>query len=345
MLLKLFDTLFIFIDHCKQQLAEITMLYLNENDIQSLQPTWLHSIDTIEYAIKVMSQEDYAQPVKPYLRYRYPENRIIAMPAFLGGRFDVAGIKWISSFPSNINKDLPRAHSTLILNDANTGKPLAILNSGLLSGIRTAAVSGVVASQFIKRFNKPVYNIGMTGFGPIGKLHLAMLSELLDGMIGECKIYDVRIPPSKRESLCFVDSWEKAYEDADIFITCTASKERYINKPPKKGSLQLNISLRDYNPKIINDCAHIIVDNWEEVCRENTDIEKAHIDYGLTQLQTKSLIDLVINQYFDRIDEAQFTQNEYLMFNPMGMAIFDLAIAWDFFNRALENQMGICLKD
>ena len=55
--------------------------------------------------------------------------RINAMPGYIGGEYDMAGIKWIGSGPQNYKKGLPRASVTVILNDPDTKLPLCISNS------------------------------------------------------------------------------------------------------------------------------------------------------------------------------------------------------------------------
>ena len=74
-------------------------------------------------------------------------------------------------------------------------------------------------------------------------------------------------------SSVIIDScWERAFK-SEVYITCTVSKRRYINKAPVRGSLHMNISLRDYHPDFIRYVDRMVVDDWNDVCRENTDIE------------------------------------------------------------------------
>ncbi|WP_244226619.1 hypothetical protein [Paenibacillus protaetiae] len=63
------------------------MLYLNDEHMRQLGIHWGEAVDVAEQAALLLHRRDYAQPIKPYLRYRDPVNRIIAMPAFAGERF------------------------------------------------------------------------------------------------------------------------------------------------------------------------------------------------------------------------------------------------------------------
>jgi ornithine cyclodeaminase len=137
-----------------------------------------------------------------------------------------------------------------------------------------------------------------------------------------------------------VDSWEAAFEQADILMTCTVSKKPYINKAPKKGSLQLNVSLRDYVPEFIQYTNHIVVDDWEEVCRENTDIEVMHKTQGLTKAGTLSLVDVICDHKLQHAGK-----DDVVMFNPMGMAVFDIATAVYFYEKAKAAGVGTVLAD
>ncbi|MCW3466722.1 2,3-diaminopropionate biosynthesis protein SbnB [Chitinophaga nivalis] len=320
------------------------MIYLGTNEILTVGKDWKELVNIISDATVLIREKDFAQPVKPYLRYRDLTNRIIAMPAYVGGDVAMAGIKWIASFPSNIERGLHRAHSVTILNEADSGVPISIFNTTLISAIRTAAVSGFFLTEMKRRrkFRKAL-KIGIAGFGVIGQIHLEMLQAVLGDAIGAVVLYDIR--PIAAESIpadldvTVVSTWEEAYQDADIFITCTVSPERYINIPPKKGSLQLNVSLRDYLPSLLPYMSYIVVDNWEEICRENTDIEKMHLELSLQEKDTISIPELTLPGILPQIGV-----DDVVMFNPMGMAVYDIAIASYYYRKSVADNIGIQLQ-
>lgn len=302
------------------------MIIINEEHITEIGIDWDKTIAIIEDSVKCLRDNDFAQPVKPYLRYRNRNNRVIAMPAFVGGEINMAGIKWIASFPENIKKGLPRAHSVIILNNADTGEPIGIINTVLLSIIRTASVSGLVIKYFDKVRDLHKVIIGITGFGPIGQYHLKMCLALFGDRIDKILLYDIRqINESiilENEKVELVNSWENAYINSDIFITCTVSDVPYIDKQPKSGSLHLNVSLRDYKTEVFKWFkGAIIVDDWEEACRENTDVELMHLEKGLQKEDTASIIDIIQDDLLKK-----YSIETPIMFNPMGMAVFDIAI-------------------
>lgn len=317
------------------------MYYLNTENLLQIGIPWEDTIKVIENTVKCIHENDFSQPIKPYLRYKNPINRIIAMPAYVGADINVAGIKWIASFPENVALNLPRAHSVLVLNNADTGEPICIINSSLLSVIRTASVSGLIIKYFDLFRNKKDLKVGIIGWGPIGQHHYKLCSELLADKISQFHLYDNRSIIDKEQigsdqRVVVVERWEDAYLDADIFITCTVSKDRYIDAKPKEGSLHLNISLRDYKTNIFDYVKNnIIVDDWNEVCRENTDIELMHKEKGLLEEHTKSIVDVVCNNAL-----SEYHSSDTLMFNPMGMAAFDIAIANYFFHQAQSAGIG-----
>jgi 2,3-diaminopropionate biosynthesis protein SbnB len=306
---------------------------------------WIKLVDVVRKASALIDTSETAQPIKLYLRYRAPENRIIAMPAFVGGDFDRAGIKWIASFPGNISKGKQRASSMTILNDASDGRIIALMNTALISGIRTAAVTGLIIDEYLQYKPKRPMTLGIIGFGPIGKLHLSMCRRLDRLNMKEVLIYDHRQLTDDElkgidVNVRVVSSWQEVYNNADIFITCTVSGTAYIDLPPPPGSLQNNVSLRDYRPGIKRFINTLIVDDWEEVCRENTDVENMHLEMVLQKSDTISIRDVVVDKALKNIKV-----NDVIMFNPMGMAIYDIAVASYYYDLALERNRGILVED
>ncbi|MDO6428949.1 2,3-diaminopropionate biosynthesis protein SbnB [Flavitalea sp. BT771] len=319
------------------------MRYLNEEDVLKIGIDWPSLFEVIESATAVINDHAFSQPVKPYLRYKDPRNRIIAMPAYVGGGFDTAGIKWIASFPGNIKKGIPRAHSVMILNESDTGKPYCIFNTGLLSGIRTASVTGSVINKYLAGSVRGKINFGMIGYGFIGRLHLSMIMECFEPFIDKIYLYDLtkineeEVPSGWKERVVLCPGWEDVFDAADVFITCTVSESRYIDRPPIRPSLHLNVSLRDYTTAFMRKADLIIVDNWEEVCRENTDIECMHREGTLDEGQVHTIIDVFQGNILTGVED------KVVMFNPMGMAVYDMAIARHYWNLADKSNIGVQL--
>lgn len=321
------------------------MLYLNSEDISVMGCNWEKKIRLIEDSAALLDSELVDQPIKPYLSFAQKQNRIIAMPARIDGELPSAGIKWIASFPDNHVIDKPRAHSITILNSPNTGEPLALISGAIISAIRTASVSGLMIKKFMEARKSKKINLGIIGFGQIGKMHLKMAKALLKDDLEKVKIYDVKqideksIPEDIVDKTTVSTSWEDVYETSDIFITCTVSNNGYIDKKPKTGSLILNVSLRDFKSDILNFSPVTVVDKWEEVCRANTDIERMSNEKNLSKNDTYSLIDIVRSDVLKTISE-----DKAIMFHPMGMATFDIVIAEMYYRKALEkNSIGVKL--
>jgi ornithine cyclodeaminase len=318
------------------------MFYIDNECFSQIFVDWSKTIKIIEKSVEIMAENDFAQPIKPYLRYRDERNRIIAMPAFIGGDINIAGIKWIASFPNNIQKNIPRAHSVIILNNSQTGQPIAIFNTPLLSIIRTSSVTGMIIDYYLKsRQIDRKLNVGIIGFGPIGQYHLSMITHILRDKINRINIYDIRkdifssILIEENPLVKIVNTWKESFIDSDIFITCTVSTKPYINITPKKGSLLLNISLRDYKTDFYKYVKNsIIVDDWDEVCRENTDIENMHKEKGLKKQDVLTIVDVVKNNCL-----KNYNNETPIMFNPMGMGVFDIAISKYFLDIAIQKNI------
>lgn len=321
------------------------MLYLQDDHIREIGIDWKKLTDIIEAVVAIQDKGDCAHPLKPYLRFRDPANRIIAMPAYVGGNIEMSGIKWIASFPNNSLVGLPRAHNTLILNKPSTGEPTAFIHSGLLNGLRTAAVSGVMLKNYVAARRPDHVRILVIGWGPIGRLHLDMCVALFGEQIERVTIFDLKgvdpatIPAGIREVTMVAEDWRSSYQEANVIMTCTVSAERYIDEVPPMGALLLNVSLRDYKPESVSGVKAVVVDDWREVCRENTDIEQLHLLYNLQESEVSTLVDVVLRDYLSTVDKK-----EPIYFNPMGLGIFDIAIAGYYWKEAVRLNKGVTLE-
>jgi ornithine cyclodeaminase/alanine dehydrogenase-like protein (mu-crystallin family) len=108
-----------------------------------------------------------------------PDRRFVAMPGYLGGRFDVCGNKWYGSNHANTGKGLPRSVLTLMLNDKDTGEPLALLSANLISSARTGAIPGVAARHLARRDSRTA---AVLGCGPINRACIRAIHTQLPGL-------------------------------------------------------------------------------------------------------------------------------------------------------------------
>ncbi|MBW6425629.1 hypothetical protein KX729_29945 [Rhizobium sp. XQZ8] len=91
-----------------------------------------------------------------------PNRRFAAMPGYLGGRFDVCGNKWYVSSHVDTQNGLPRSILTMMLNDRDTGAPLALMSANLLSAARTGGVRAPPPKHLANKDSKRV-SIGGAG--------------------------------------------------------------------------------------------------------------------------------------------------------------------------------------
>src|SRR5881296_4306737 len=125
-----------------------------------------------------------------------PDCRIIALPAYLGNSFDVAGLKWIASYPANVQRGFPRASAVLVLNNYETGYPFAILESSIISAARTAA-SAALAAYWLNGQSRRTKSLGIVGTGFIARYVYDFLVDT-GWAIEEVRLYDTSPPESEK---------------------------------------------------------------------------------------------------------------------------------------------------
>src|SRR5580693_6508395 len=126
-------------------------------------------VQLVEATYRLHGAGDSVNPPSYFLRFPdRPASRIIALPASIGGPARVDGLKWISSFPQNVDAGIPRASAVLILNDHDTGYPFACLESSIISATRTAALAASAADWLSRGRVRPA-RVGFFGVGLIAR--------------------------------------------------------------------------------------------------------------------------------------------------------------------------------
>ena len=108
-----------------------------------------------------------------------PDRRFMAMPAYLGGKYHVAGQKYYGSNSHNLQKGLPRSILLVTLSDVDTGAPLAIMSANLLSAMRTGAMPALAAEYLAKKDSRV---LSLIGPGVINKCAFRCYMEALPGI-------------------------------------------------------------------------------------------------------------------------------------------------------------------
>lgn len=149
------------------------LLYLTREDVRALIPDWHAQIDIVEQTYVDMSQGTVEMPPKPGIHPR-PDAFIHAMPAYLE-RSDVAALKWVSGYPANKALGIPYINGLLILNEAATGVPIAVMDCVEITAARTAAASGVCVRRWAPEGWR---RAAILGCGEQGNYHADMLRAL-----------------------------------------------------------------------------------------------------------------------------------------------------------------------
>ncbi|NDW00191.1 ornithine cyclodeaminase [Yangia sp. PrR002] len=200
-------------------LPKIDFIYLSEEDMIKAGVTDMPAcVDCMEEMFALLHHGDYrmAGPNSDShgAMITFPENspfetmpkptadrRFMAMPAYLGGNFGTAGVKWYGSNIANRDKELPRSILMFTLNDADTGAPLAYMSANLLSAYRTGAVPGVGARHLARKDSRVV---GIFGPGVMARTALA-------AFVAACPQIDtVKVKGRGQKSLDVFTAWVKA---------------------------------------------------------------------------------------------------------------------------------------
>ena len=326
------------------------MLILTGRDVcQVLEGNEPQILDAIREAYIQHSGGTTSLPHSVFLRF--PDNerdRIIALPAYLGGAAPVAGVKWIASFPANVQHGIERASAAIIMNSPINGRPEVMLEGSVISARRTGASAALAASLL----SAPADAAGVTIIG-CGVINFEVLRFLLHVYpnLAEATLFDanegnaesfaercsrtfpalrILIEPDRTSALA-------AHTLVSIATTATTPYLETSALPP--GSLILHMSLRDVLPQAIVKSVNI-VDDADHVCRAGTSLELAERITGDRSFITTEIGDLAAMQRPLPRDPVRTT-----VFSPFGLGVLDLAVARVVLNGAQKERLGVQIDD
>lgn len=281
-----------------------------------------------------------------------PDNFIHAMPAYLK-QLGACGLKWVGGFAKNPQHGLPNVSGIQNCNDVDTGIPLAVMDCAYLTGLRTAAVSTVIA----RRCALPQSAVlGLCGCGFQGGMHLRFLLHALPG-IRCARLFDVRpgaaaaLAERLRATTAFqgeiqiCTTAEDCLRDADVIATCTNGDEQLIQKEWFKagafgvgiegGCAYTAVALHQADKFIVDDIPLAEYFQKISIGRKNDRGEDNPEFPGGIPPVYSTIGDIVAGQKTARDSDA-----ERIIAIPIGMAICDIALGHLTYNRALEKGVG-----
>ncbi|MFC5473749.1 2,3-diaminopropionate biosynthesis protein SbnB [Paraherbaspirillum soli] len=303
-------------------------------------------IASVQNAYLAHHQGATVNPDSYFLRYPdNPANRIIALPATINADVNVSGIKWIASFPKNIEQGIPRASAVLVLNDHQTGYPFALLECALISAARTAA-SAVLGAYWLNHNTRSVKQLSIIGAGVIARTILDTF--VTDGwQIGEVLVHDTHPASASalmnhardRHQLKASTVALDAALSSQVVVFATNAGTPYVSEPGafRPGQVILNISLRDIGPDLIESAKNIF-DDVDHCMKANTSPHLAELKFGHRQFVTGTLAQLIQG-------EIELDRSKPLIFSPFGMGMLDLALGKTLYDKAIAQGTAVAVPN
>lgn len=295
----------------------------------------------IEDAYVAHHEGKTVNPDSYFLRFPdRPADRIIALPASLrlASGQAATGLKWISSFPGNIDRGLARASALLILNDEETGYPLACMEAAAISATRTAVGAAIGLRELVAAREKPA-TISLIGTGVINQhvlrhLDLAGVEPerivLFDSDRGNAEAFAAALPNSGDASVSIASSLREAIALGEVVAFATTAAEPHVTEVGwfAHRPLVLHLSLRDLSADVVL-AAHNVVDDVDHCLKASTSLHLAEQKVGHRRFVTQTLPAILRG-------ESPPDGERPVVLSPFGMGILDVAVG-ELVHRSLRD--------
>lgn len=336
-------------------MSKADLIFLNNKAMRDLGVCDMNAVmHDVERVYVLNRSGDVISPGKCVMRWgKTPEDeniygRINAMPGYIGGEYNMAGIKWIGSGPQNYKKGLPRASVTIILNDPDTKLPLCVADGTEVSTMRTGA-SGGVAIKLLSKSTAEVMMICGAGAQAHTQLDAALIVR---PSIKKLFVYDIKLENAQRfvkhvnekypniNAIATMDV-ESAAKESDIIDCVTLASEPFIKGEwLKKGALVMNMADYEVDYDCVRKSSKIVVDYWESIKHRMISTVAYMWRDGLIHDQD---IHAELGEILNGSKAARQNDEEIIYFNAVGAGILDIAVTARCYKTAIATGKGIKL--
>lgn len=318
----------------------MSLQLLSLNDVkQSI--TMPEAISSMESAFIQLAEQQVQLPLRTGIAIEAEQALTLTMPAYLA-KDKTLGLKVVSIFPNNPSKNKPSITGFIMLLDANTGEPKALMDASYLTALRTGAVSGLATKYFA---SDTAHHVAIIGSGAQAVTQLDAVASVRD--IQRVSVWSRNHEHAKQFAKQFEPHFEinvfnsasLAVRDADIICTATSSTEPLIHVDDLQAHTHINAigSHSSTMREIGNDVLHhavVIADQLEAVLAESGEIISA---IQQKELKQESIIE--IGQWL--VNKSPNYKNKLTVFKSVGLAIQDLSVANVVYNNAMNKNLGI----
>lgn len=304
------------------------------------------AIDVIEKSIKGFMNGRVLMPDKTVQIFDdITQNRINVLPATLLDE-NICGVKWVSVFPINPKKyNKQNVTAVIILSEIESGYPIAFMEGTLISNLRTAAISAIAAKYLSK---KNAETIGFIGAGENAKMNL-MAMKAIRPSLKVCKVSSRTVETEHKfiedMSKIFSDiefipcrtNYRDAVLDSDIIVTATSTQEDLLRADwIKKGAFYSHIGGWEDEYAVARKADKIVCDDWESVKHRGQTISRMYKEGLLSDNDIYGdLGEIICNK-----KKGRESDDEFIYFNTVGLSYADVALAYDMYEKAKENNTG-----
>lgn len=317
------------------------MLYLNKENILEL-VSFDELMDAIELSFRIYESQDFEMPSRIHVDYN--NKTLLYMPCFLK---DIFGTKILTVFPENQAKKKPVIDGFMLLNDYETGEPIAMMDGKALTSLRTGAVGGVGIRHTTK---ETVKTVGLIGAGVQGFYQLLYACEARK--IEKITIFDLFseklesfIKKLKKElphvEITMANSVEELIEKSEVIITATTANQPVLPENPEllKGKHFVGIgsykpTMREYPEALFSLLDKIYVD--VDFAKE----ESGDLVFPLkNQLIEENQIE-TLGKFLKEEENKEEVVKKTTFFKSVGMGLFDIVVAQFIYNKAKDHNIG-----